>query len=97
MPTTQEQIAEDIASIRKDVDFILHGNGRRGLWAISDAVFGHRDKNEPGLVTRVKAVEDRHKEQTWLQRGIAIGMGLVIADTVFGLNLSALAGRFFGQ
>jgi len=94
---TQERIAQDIAAIRKDMDMVLHGNGRRGVWALSDAVFGHKDKLEPGLLTRVKQIEDRHKEQTWLQRGIAIGVALVLVDGLFDLNVSALIARAFGQ
>jgi hypothetical protein len=95
--TQVEQIAEDVARIRKDVDAVLHGNHRKGLWAISDAVFGPPGKDDDGLVKRMRALEDRNKETKFLQRGIAIGMGLVVADNVLGLNLSALVGRLFGQ
>jgi hypothetical protein len=49
-----ERIARDVAQIRKDVDSVLHGNGRKGLWALSDAVFGPPDKSGPGLVAQVK-------------------------------------------
>ena len=94
---TQEQIAADIKKIRTDVDLILHGNGRRGVWALSDAVFGHRDKNEPGLVNRMKVIEDRHKEQTWLQRGIAIGVGIVALDSLLGIDLAGIARTLFSR
>ena len=56
MPQEIEQIAADLAAIRKDVDAILHGNGRKGLWAISDAVFGPPGKNRDGLVEKVDAL-----------------------------------------
>jgi hypothetical protein len=95
--TQVEQIAEDVARIRKDVDSVLHGNGRKGLWAVSDAVFGAPGRHDDGLVKRMQTLEDRSKEARYLQRGIAIGMALVAADTLLGLNLSALVGRLFGQ
>jgi hypothetical protein len=95
--TQVEQIAEDVARIRKDVDSVLHGNGRKGLWAVSDAVFGAPGRHDDGLVKRMQTLEDRNKEARYLQRGIAIGVAVVTVDTVLGLNLASLIGRFFGQ
>ncbi len=60
------QIAADIARIRKDVDMILHGNGRKGLWALSDAVFGVPGKDDNGLLGKVKA----NSEARALARGM---------------------------
>jgi hypothetical protein len=92
-----DQIAEDVALIRKDIDKILHGNGRRGLWALSDAVFGPNGRPDDGLQKRMQTLEDRGKEARFLQRGIAVGMALMAADSLLGLNLAALVARFFGQ
>ena len=97
------QIARDVARIRKDVDAVAadikhltHGNGRKGLWALSDAVFGPPNRPDDGLVKRISGIEDRHKESKWLTRGIAIGMSLVVADNVLGLNLAGLVQRLLG-
>jgi hypothetical protein len=92
-----DQIAADIKGIRSDIDKILHGNGRRGLWALSDAVFGPAGRDVDGLQKRMQVLEERSKESRYLQRGIAIGVGVVTLDTVLGLNLASLVGRLFGQ
>ena len=93
-----------LATISEDISHLTHGNGRKGVRALLDDVYGPSSRERPGLFERVvllekevRAIAEQRKETRWLQRGIAIGMSLVIADTVFGLNLSALAGRFFGQ
>ena len=93
-----------LTAISTDLDQLVHGNGRQGVRALLDDVYGPRGRERPGLFERVVILEkevrllaEQRKETRWLQRGIAIGMGLVIADTVFGLNLATLAGTFFGQ
>ena len=91
-----ERIAADVSRIRKDVDSILHGNGRKGVWALSDAVFGPPSRPDEGLVRRVGNIESHARENKILQRGIAIGIALVALDTVFGLNLAALVQRLIG-
>jgi len=90
-----DQLEQDVAQIRKDVDSILHGNGRRGLWDLSDAIFGHKDKSEPGIQARVKALEasaaqraNERKVTSAYQRGIAIGLALVAGNTFFGVQLN---------
>lgn len=91
-------IKDELAAIRQELVYITHGNGRRGLWAISDAVFGAKDRpDEPGLVSRVKAIEERHKESRFLTRGIAIGVGLLTVDKVVGLDLVAIVTSFFAR
>ena len=53
------QIAADVARIRQDIDKILHGNGRKGLWAISDVVFGAPGRaNDDGLLGQVKVLAE---------------------------------------
>ena len=92
----EHQIARDVARIRKDVDAILHGNGRKGVWALSDAVFGPPNRPDDGLAKRVTVIEQTTRESKLLQRGIAIGMSLVVADSVIGLNLAGLVQRLIG-
>jgi hypothetical protein len=92
-----DQLTRDVAAIRNDIDHILNGNGRKGLKQISDAVFGPNGRPDDGLVKRLQVVEDRGKEARYLQRGIAVGMALMAADSLLGLNLAALVGRLFGQ
>lgn len=57
------RIAADVAGIRKDMDTMLHGNGRKGLVALSDAVFGPPDKSTPGLVAQVKALSEAREAE----------------------------------
>ena len=91
----QTKLMKDVSLIRQDVDSILHGNGRAGVRKIADAVFGHRDApQEPGLMIRVQNVERaqqkevaERKEQRTLQRGIAIGLSVVLLDTVGVVDL----------
>jgi hypothetical protein len=58
-----ETIAADVAQIRKDVDSVLHGNGRKGLWALSDAVFGPPGRNEAGLIRKVEDLADARQAE----------------------------------
>jgi hypothetical protein len=58
-----ETIAADVAQIRKDVDSVLHGNGRKGLWALSDAVFGPPGRGDDGLICKVDALADARKAE----------------------------------
>ena len=97
MNITLEQIAADVAKIRADVDHISHGNGRAGIWALSDTVFGPKGQPARGILERLEKVEAAHREGRFLQRGIAIGVSLVALDSLFGLDLASLAGRLFGQ
>lgn len=56
------RIADDVAQIRKDVDAILHGNGRKGVWALSDAVFGVPGKDDDGMVGQIKVLMQAQAE-----------------------------------
>ena len=77
-----DQIADDVAQIRKDVDAILHGNGRKGLWALSDAVFGPPGHNHPGLVDQVKGLAEARARDANMREGsrrTLIALGAVAA------------------
>lgn len=76
------QLADDVAAIRKDVDSILHGNGRKGLWALSDAVFGPPGDKAPGLQERVKILAEARERELNLREGsrrtlVALGTAIV--------------------
>jgi hypothetical protein len=92
----QDKIAKDVAKIRTDVDLILHGNGRRGIWQISDVLFGPAGQPHRGMQQRLEKVERYQNEGRVLQRGIAIGVALVALDIVFGLDLTRVIGGIFG-
>ena len=86
-----DQLASDVAQIRKDVDSILHGNGRKGLWAISDAVFGAPGKDDNGLVGDVRDLkESRAKEANVREGGRRV---LVVLGTIVTI-LSGLGASF---
>jgi hypothetical protein len=100
------QLTEINAAIRQchtQIGELLHGNGRQGLHAICDDLYGPRHRERPGLFARVVLLEknvqtltDARKETRWLQRGIAIGVTLVLIDTVLDLELARLIGGIFG-
>ena len=91
-------IKDDVKTLKEDVNTILHGNGREGLWAISDAIFGKKNQpSEPGLMSRVKVVENEARERRWINRGIAIGVGLVGAETLLDVNVLAFLGSLLGR
>jgi len=57
MPVTEEQFREvttRLENVATELEHLTHGNGRRGFWAVNDAVFGVPGKNDDnGLVGRV--------------------------------------------
>ena len=90
------RIAADVAKIRTDVDAVLHGNHRKGLRDIADAVFGPPGRPDDGLVKRVATIEQTTREGRFLQRGIAIGVALVLVEGAFNINLTRLIAAWFG-
>lgn len=94
------QLVKDVAQIRKDVDSILHGNGRKGLWAISDTVFGPPDKSARGLVEQVKTLSEAREAELNQRIGsqktlrqIRAGVLLIIA--LLGAGGTAVTMRLF--
>ena len=99
MPVTEQQfdaVVTRLEAIGEDVQKLTHGNGRKGLWALSDAVFGPPGCSEEGLVKRLAVIERATRESRLLQRGIAIGVGLVLIEHSFDLNLARLVAAWFG-
>ena len=106
MPVTDQQfnaLCERIDTIDTNIDELLHGNGRTGLHALIDDFYGPNNRARPGIIARVVLLEtevrklaEQRKETKWMQRGIAIGVGLVALDTIFNLDIARLLGSVFG-
>ena len=107
MPVTEEQfdaVCERLDDIAADIKHIVDGNGRpQGVRALLDDVYGPRGRERPGLFERVvllekevRALAEQRKETRWLQRGIAIGVGVVAFDSVLGLDLGSVVRLWFG-
>jgi hypothetical protein len=87
-----ETIAADVAQIRKDVDSVLHGNGRKGLWALSDAVFGPPGRTEDGLVNKVETLADAREAELNQQIGRDRTLNQIRALIVFAIALLGVGG-----
>jgi len=87
-----ERIAADVAQIRKDVDSVLHGNGRKGLWALSDAVFGPPGRNHDGLVDKVEVLADAREAELNQQIGRDRVINQIRALIVFLIALLGIGG-----
>ena len=100
MPVTEEdfkQAVDRLEAIANDINHLTHGNGRAGVHTLIDDVYGPAHRARAGLMARVGVLESQlqalvsqRSEARWLQRGVAVGMALVAADTVLGLNLAGL-------
>ncbi len=97
-----EAIETQLTRISTDINHLTHGNGRKGVLNLIDDVYGPQTRERPGLFERVvllekevRALAEQRKETRWLQRGIAIGVGVVALDTVFGLDLAHVLRSLF--
>ena len=95
--TNDAYINEQLKAIREDLHQISHGNGRQGLRQLLDDMYGPRTRERPGLFARVVIIENdvesmkaSQRERVWLQRGIAVGMALVLAEQVMGVNIGGI-------
>ena len=102
-PTEYEALQEQLEAIRASLHTLTHGNGRQGVNGLLDDFYGPRGRERPGLLARVVIVETevqelktQRRETRWLQRGVAIGVGLVALDTVFGFDLTGVLAAIFG-
>ena len=98
-----DEIDGKLAKIEKQLHELTHGNGRHGVRALVDDVYGPRGRERPGMIARLCLVEKdvadcqrTRRESKILQRGIAAGIALVTLDVVLGVNLSALLAQIFG-
>ena len=96
-------ITEQLEAIRAELHSLAHGNGRQGLRQLLDDVYGPRTRERPGLFARVVIIEKdvegmkaSQRERVWLQRGIAVGMALVLAEQVMGVNIGGVLRTAFG-
>ena len=103
MSDHEDHITNELKAIRCELNKALFGNGRAGLYEMRDDLYGPANQSRKGVMHRVETLEasvltlaEQRKETKWLQRGIAIGVGLVTFDAMFGVNLAGLAGRLFG-
>jgi hypothetical protein len=100
----EDHITAELKAIRAKLNEILFGNGRAGMHRMCDDLYGDpRDGSRAGLTARMKGVEDsveklarQRAETTWLQRGIAIGMSIVLAEHVFEVPFRTLFGFLGG-
>ena len=98
-----DEIDGKLAKIEKQLHELTHGNGRHGVRALVDDVYGPRGRERPGMIARLCLVEKdvadcqrTRRESKILQRGVAIGVGLIGAEIVFGLDFSTLLRSIFG-
>ena len=99
MPVTEQQfdtLCDRINAIDNSLHELLHGNGldRTGLRTLLDDMYGPARSGRLGLVARVTILETQvealcaqRKEARWLQRGIAVGVALVLVEGAFNVNL----------
>ena len=102
MSEHEDHITRELKAVRRQLAEILHGNGRAGLHRLNDDLYGPRDGSRRGVITRVSRIEEsveklarQRTETTWLQRGIAVGMGIVLIEHVFDVPIAAII-RFVG-
>ena len=98
-----EALNDQLTAIRSSLHSLTHGNGRQGVHALLDDFYGPRGRERPGVMARIVLIEHevqelklQRRETRWLQRGVAIGVGLVALDTVFGFDLVGVLGVVFG-
>ena len=98
---TEDKLEERLDRIEAQLDLVIHGNGRAGIWKISDYIFGKQ-----GVKERLEALEahdlklDRERATSRAyQRGIAIGLALVAGNTFFGVqvNIPELLSRLLSR
>jgi tetrahydromethanopterin S-methyltransferase subunit G len=66
VPVTEQQfeaVCERLDDIARNLEHLTHGNGRKGLWALSDAVFGPPGRNEAGLIRKVEDLADARQAE----------------------------------
>ena len=102
-PTEYQALQEQLEAIRASLHALTHGNGRQGVNGLLDDFYGPRGRERPGLLARVVVIETevqelkmQRRETRFLQRGIAVGVGLVALDIVFGLDLTGVLAKLFG-
>ena len=102
-PTEYQALTEQLDAIRNSLHSLTHGNGRQGVNGLLDDFYGPRGRERPGLLARVVVIEAevhelkmQRRETRFLQRGIAVGVGLVALDIVFGLDLTGVLAKLFG-
>ena len=106
MPVTEQQfqaVCERLETIGTDLDTLVHGNGRTGVHALLDDVYGPPNRARLGIIARVVILETQveafcaaRKETRWLQRGIAIGVSLVLLEGTLDINIARLIAAWFG-
>ena len=103
MSDHEDHITNELKAVRRQLSEILHGNGRAGLHRLCDDLYGPKDGTRTGLTARMKGVEDsveklarQRAETTWLQRGIAAGMSVVLLEHVFEIPFRTLFGLLGG-
>jgi hypothetical protein len=101
--TTNNELNDAITGINNRLEYLINGNGRKGVHALLDDVYGDSGRTRPGLFARVVLIEAevqelkmQRRETKFLQRGIAAGVGLVALDSVFGIDLMGVLGALFG-
>jgi hypothetical protein len=106
VPVTEQQfeaVCRRLESIATDIGHLTHGNGRTGVHALLDDIYGPPNGNRRGLIARVVVLESevdrlsaQRKETRWLQRGIAIGVALVLVEGAFNIEIARVIAAWFG-
>lgn len=108
MPVTDQQfdaLCTRIDAIDTNLKELVHGNGhgRTGFHTLLDDVYGPANRVRPGLIARVVLLEtevrllaEQRKETKWMQRGIALGVSLVLIENTFGFSLTRVIGAWLG-
>jgi hypothetical protein len=100
-PRGMSEVIADLDKLRGELQKIVHGNdSHAGLINLMDDIYGNPKRQRRGLIPRIECVEkqvaqlsDLRVRDVTLMKGVAIGVGYVVADTS---GLLGLIGRFFG-
>lgn len=99
-PRAIGDVVEDLDALREQLSEVVNGNGHAGLRNLLDDIYGNDQRQRRGLIPRVAAVEKKvgdlctmRQRDLALLKGVALGVGYVVADTT---GLIALLGRLVG-
>ena len=97
-------LCAEVEGIRKDVYLLTHGNGRQGVRALLEDVYGPDTRHRAGLFERVvvleaevEEVKRQRNESKWMQRGIAVAAGLLLIEAIVGVELARIVRSLVGS
>jgi hypothetical protein len=96
-----DEVVKDLDKLRGDLQGVVHGDyGHAGLTNLMDDIYGNEKRQRRGLIPRLVQVEqqithltDLRTRDVTLMKGVAIGVGYVVADTA---GVFTLIAKVFG-